>query len=201
MCGHCGERMVRVWFLIDKGKKTPVTFLTVGYEPETNTVYQLYGCHWHGHTYLNNRTKRQQKRYKVTCQIDWLTKNNGWDTKYNLVSTWECEKPRLKNVWFEKEFTPYSHFIVYDFETILVPLNEHAKDDLTYLSRHIIISVAIHNTLSKEPAYLVDENPERFIERFIEVLTEKQKAIETDVLKQHLFFINNPFLTLPPKIV
>ena len=90
---------------------------------------------------------------------------------------------------------------MYDFETILVPLNEHAKDDLTYLSRHIIISVAIHNTLSKEPAYLVDENPERFIERFIEVLTEKQKAIETDVLKQHLFFINNPFLTLPPKIV
>ena len=57
MCGHCGERMVRVWFLIDK--KTPVTFLTDGYEPETNTVYQLYGCHWRGHTCLNNRTKRQ----------------------------------------------------------------------------------------------------------------------------------------------
>ena len=57
MCGNCGERMVRVWFLIDK--KTPATFLTDGYEPETNTVYQLYGCHWRGHTCLNNRTKRQ----------------------------------------------------------------------------------------------------------------------------------------------
>ena len=72
---------------------------------------------------------------------------------------------------------------------------------MTYLSRHIIISVAIHDTLNKEPVYLVDENPERFIERCIEVLTEKRQAIETDVLKQHLLFINNPFLTVPPKIV
>ena len=88
---------------------------------------------------------------------------------------------------------------MYDFETILVPLNEHPKDDLTYLSRHIIISVAIHNTLSKEPAYLVDENPERFIERFIEVLTEKQKAIETDVLKQHLFFYKQSIFDPPPE--
>ena len=24
------------------------------------------------------------------CHIDRLIKNNGWDTKYNLVSTWEC---------------------------------------------------------------------------------------------------------------
>ena len=27
MCGHGGERMVKVWVLNDKGKKTPVTFL------------------------------------------------------------------------------------------------------------------------------------------------------------------------------
>ena len=39
--------------------------------------------------------------------------------------------------------------------------------------------------MSKEPVYLVDENPERLIERFIEALTEKQKVIVVDVLKQH----------------
>ena len=63
---------------------------------------------------------------------------------------------------FEKEFTPSPHFIVYDFEARLVPLNEHPTDDLTYLSRHIEISVAVYDTLSEEkkeePVYLVDKN-------------------------------------------
>ena len=66
-------------------------------------------------------------------------------------------------VWFEKEFTPYSH-LVYDFEATLAPLNEHPTDDLTYLSRHVPISVAIHDTSSKKSVYLVDENPEHLIE-------------------------------------
>ena len=74
---------------------------------------------------------------------------------------------------------------MHDFETILAPLNERPTDDLTFFSRHIPISVAIHDTLSKEPVYLVDENPDRLIERFIEALREKQKVIVVDVLKQH----------------
>ena len=90
------------------------------------------------------------------------------------MSTWECEEPILKKVWLEKEFTPYPHFMVFDFEAILAPLNEHPTDDLTYLFRHIPISVAIHETLRKDPVYLVDENPKRLIERFIEVLTGRQ---------------------------
>ena len=97
MCGHGGERMVTAWTLNKKRGKEPVSFLVDGYEPKTNTVYQFHGCHWHGHTSLKDRTRRQQKRYKDTCQIDRLIKNNGWDTKYNLVSTWEYEEPILKN--------------------------------------------------------------------------------------------------------
>ena len=118
--------------------------------------------------------KKTAKEYKDTWQIDR-------DTKYNLVSTWRWEEPIFKKVWFEKKFTAYPHFIVYDFEAILASLNEHPTDDLTYLSRHIPISVAVHDTLSKEPVYLVDENPEGLIERFIEILTEKQEAIAADV--------------------
>ena len=79
------------------------------------------------------------------------------------MSTWECEEPILKKAWFEKEFTPYPHFIVCDFEATLALLNEHPTDDLTYLLRHIPIRVDVHNTLNKEPVYLVDENPERLI--------------------------------------
>ena len=71
---------------------------------------------------------------------------------------------------------PYPHFIVYDFEAILAPLNEHPTDDLTYLSSHIPISVAVHDTLSKELVYLVEENPKRLIERFIKVLTRSNSC-------------------------
>ena len=117
MCGNGGKRMVEVQILNDKGKKTPAPFQVDGYETETNTVYQFHGCYWHGHTCLKNRTKRQEKRYKDACQIDQLIKNNG---NFNLVSIWECEEAILKKVWFEKEFTPYPHFIVDGFETILM---------------------------------------------------------------------------------
>ena len=84
---HSGERLVTVWILDDKGEKEPGFLLVDRYEPDINTVYQYHGCHWHGHTCLKNRTKRQQKRYEDMCQIDWLIENNGWDTKYNFVST------------------------------------------------------------------------------------------------------------------
>ena len=77
MCGYGGECMVTVCVLNDKNEKEPAHFLVDGYEPETNTVYQLHGCHWHAHTCLKDRTKRQQKRYEDTCQSDWLIKNNG----------------------------------------------------------------------------------------------------------------------------
>ena len=99
---------------------------------------------------------------------------------------------------FGKKFTPYSHFIAYDFEAILALLNEHPTDDLTYLSRHIPISVAVHDTLSKEPVYLVDEKPKRLIERFIKVLTEKQEAIAADALKQHPY--PSDFQMLPGEV-
>ena len=104
------------------------------------------------------------------------------------MATWECEEPILKRMRFQKDFMPYLHFIVYDFEALLPPLNEHCTDDLTYLSGDITISVAVHDTLSKgreeQPVYLVDQNPGRLVERFIEAVTEKQKAIAADVLKQ-----------------
>ena len=82
-------------------------------------------------------------------------------------------RTNTKKARFEKKFTPYPYFIVYDFEAISTPLNEHPTNDLTYLSSHIPISVAVHDTLSKEPVYLVDEKPKHMIERFIKVLTEK----------------------------
>ena len=114
------------------------------------------------------------------------------------MPTWEFEGPILKKVRLEKEFTSYPHFIVYEFEAILAPLDEHPTEDLTYLSRHIAISVAVDDSLSKEPVYLVNKNPKRLIKRFIEVLRGKQEAITADALKQHPYPSN--FQMLPGEV-
>ena len=114
------------------------------------------------------------------------------------MSTWKCEEPILKKARLEKEFTPYPHFIVYDFEAVLAPLNKHPTDDLTYLSRHVPISDAVHDTFSKGSAYLVDKKPKRLIKQFVEALTEKQEAIAADVLKQHLY--PSDFQMLPGEV-
>ena len=87
---------------------------------------------------------------------------------------------------------------MYDFEALLAPLNEHPTNDLTYLSGHILASVAIYDALGEEPVYLVDKKPGRLIKRFIEVLTEKQEAIVADALKQHPYL--SDFQTLPDDV-
>ena len=76
-------------------------------------------------------------------------------------------------MWFEKYFTPYIQFIVYDFKAILTPLNENSTDDLTYLSKHAPLRVAIQDTLGKEFFYLVHGHSKHLIKQFIKVLTEK----------------------------
>ena len=126
MCGHGGERMVKVWVLNYKGKKTSVTFLVDEYEPETNTEYQFMSLAW-AYMFKESYKKTTKVIYKDLCQIDRLIKNNGWDRKNNLVSTWKCEEPILKKEWFEKEFTLYLQFLVHDFKAILAPLNTNKR--------------------------------------------------------------------------
>ena len=46
--------------------------------------------------------------------------------------------------------------------------------------------------------YLVDENPKRLVERFIEVLAKKQEAIAADVLNQHPY--PSDFQMLPGEV-
>ena len=96
------------------------------------------------------------------------------------------------NVRFEKEFWPYPHFMVQHFEAILAPLNEHPTEDLTYLSRHIPISIAVHDALSKEPVYLVYKNPKHLIKRFIEVLQgSKKQQLQMPRGSTHILQISN----------
>ena len=180
MCGHGGEREVTVWIEDEEGGKKAYRYPVDGYEPETNTVYQYHGCKWHGHSCLESRTNRQTKRYISTMALDGHIARNG----YNLVKVWECEKPKLLRRHFDWGFTPYPHFIVFDFEARMLPMNRSQTEDLTYINRQVGVSVAIHDTLGGEPIYLEDSDPKELTRRFMRVLHEKQEVIVQDVVER-----------------
>ena len=194
MCGHGGERQVMVMIENEEDKKEPHYYPVDGYEPETNTVYQYHGCKWHGHTCLENRTNRQKKCYHSTKALDYHIENND----YNLVRIWKCEKPELSNKFFEWKFTPYPHFIVYDFEARVLPQNIKPTKDLTYIHKQVAVSVAIHDTLSEEPVYLEDTDPKELTRRLMEVLRQKQRAIAENI--EALYPRLSDFKMLPKKV-
>ena len=98
-----------------------------------------------------------------------------------IVSVWECEKPELKKKRFVKEFKPYPYFIVYDFEAICKKINEPQTDELTITAKHIPVSVAINDNLTKKPSFFVDEDPKNLVKRFVEDLLKRASEIEERV--------------------
>ena len=55
-------------------------------------MYQFHECHWHGQTYLKNRTRRQQNRYKDTSGLINLSKIMD-----GLQSIVLCQSGNVKN--------------------------------------------------------------------------------------------------------
>ena len=96
---------------------------------------------------------------------------------FKLISVWECEKPVLKNMIFEKEFKPYQYFIVYDFEALHKKMDEPQTEELTITSKHVPVSVAINDNLTNEPVFIVDQDPENLINSFMVDLQERQIKI------------------------
>ena len=112
LCGHGGEFYVEMLITEEAcGKEIPVD----GYEPESKTIFQYYGCKWHGCPCQKERNSLDEERYSKTIDLEKRMEEQG----FKIVSVWECEKPELKKMRFKKEFRPYPYFIVYDFEAIL----------------------------------------------------------------------------------
>ena len=126
----------------DSGKDIPVD----GYEPESKTIFQYYGCKWHGCPCQKERNSLEKERYSNTINLEKKMKKQF----FNLVSVWECEKPELKKMRFKKEFRPYPYFIVYDFEALCKKMNEFQTEELTITSKHVPVSVAINDNLTKK---------------------------------------------------
>ena len=174
LCGHGGEFCAGVANVEgDSGKDIPVD----GYEPESKLIFQYYGCKWHGCPCQKERNSLEKERYSNTINLEKKMKEQF----FNLVSVLECEKPELKKMRFKKEFRPYPYFIVYDFEALCKKMNESQTEELTITSKHVPVSVAINDNLTKKPSFIVDEDPENLVKRFVEDLRERQRKIAEKV--------------------
>ena len=116
-CGHGGERFI---------KGSPVD----GYHPETKTVFQFHGCHWHGcikcfpnpeqRTEVIRVGKNGKQTTRELAYIKTLARSEQIrHLGYNLVARWEHESP---SPWWHDKLPPkrnetYPHAIVFDFES------------------------------------------------------------------------------------
>ena len=164
LCVHGGEFSV-----IIGGKK----FFVDGYVPKTRTIFQYYGCKWHGCPCQKERNSLDEKSYSKTIDLEEKMKEQG----FKLISVWECERPELKKMILEKEFRPYPYFIVYDFEALHKTLDENQTEELTITSRHVPVSVAINDNLTNKPVFIVDQDPGNLNNSFMEELKERQRKI------------------------
>ena len=173
LCEHGGEFSVKI------GGKN---FFVDGYAPKIRTIFQYYGCKWHGCPCRKDRNSLEEERssgqspeerYSKTIDLEEKMKEQG----FKLISVWECEKPELKKMILEKEFRPYPGFIVYDFEALHKKMDESQTEELTITSRHVPVSVAINDNLTNEPVFIVDQDPENLINSFMKDLQDRQIKI------------------------
>ena len=190
LCGHGGEYYVYLYAGKEKNshaREIPVD----GYEPKSNTIFQYHGCKWHGCPCQKRKERnsleeerRADQRYAKTIELEKKMKEQG----FKIVSVWECEKPELKKKRFCKKFRPYPYFIVYDFEAICQKINEKQTDELEITAKHIPVSVAINDNLTKKPSFIVEEDPKKLIKKFVVELLKRARQIEETV------WLSNPVL-------
>ena len=183
LCGHGGEYYVYLYAGKEKdsrAREIPVD----GYEPKSNTIFQYHGCKWHGCPCQKRKERNSleeersaDQRYAKTIELEKKMKEQG----FKIVSVWECEKPELKKKRFCKKFRPYPYFIVYDFEAICQKINEKQTDELEITAKHIPVSVAINDNLTKKPSFIVEEDPKELIKKFVVELLKRARQIEGKV--------------------
>ena len=170
-CGHGGKRHIF---------NAPVD----GYHPETNTVFQYYGCYWHGCKQCYPKEAERKEVLRRDTQGKVITRKAAYgltlmrakhlrDSGYTVVEKWEHEAPAP---WTytrcpEKQTETYPHAIVYDFESYQDKTKAACPTrDLSFESEHVPISVSIADTLNPEPEYIVAKDPNELIHLFYQSL-------------------------------
>ena len=190
LCGHGGEYYVYLYAGKEKNshaREIPVD----GYEPKSNTIFQYHGCKWHGCPCQKRKERNSleeersaDQRYAKTIELEKKMKEQG----FKIISVWECEKPELKKKRFCKKFRPYPYFIVYDFEAICQKINEKQTDELEITAKHIPVSVAINDNLTKKPSFIMEEDPKKLNKKFVVELLKRARQIE------EIVWLSNPVL-------
>ena len=170
-----------------------------GYCPESKTIFEYNGCHWHGcpncFTSLEKRAEvvgKARNGHKITREdayqntlrrTDFLRRNG-----YTVIERWKHEIP---NPWWNdrclpKENETYPHAIVYDFESY----QDKAKASqptryLSYENEHMPISVSIADTLNPEPEYIVSRDPNELPLLFYLALERRSEAIREDIAQKY----------------
>ena len=183
LCGHGGEFYVWVKLKGEKGVNG-INIPVDGYDSKTETIFKYYRCKQHGcpcqkkkESHTIEEERRADQKYAETIELEKKMKEQS----LKIVSVWECEKPELKKKRFCKKFKPYPYFIVYDFEAIFKKINEKQTDELTITAKHIPVSVAINDNLTKKPSFIVEEDPKKLAERFVDELLKRASEIEEKV--------------------
>ena len=103
-----------------------------------------------------------------------------------MVSVWNCSHPELSMKQLNQEFVTYPHYIVYNFEVVLVKKDLSVTSGLMINISHIQISVAINDSLTGEPSFLHNQDPEWLIEEFVAELVKQREIIFDEVIKMYL---------------
>ena len=160
MCGHGGERWVDL---------APVN----GYNPETKTVFQYHGCHWHGcrKCYSKDRDKiiahndqTRKDQYIATLKRTRALRAAG----YCIIEAWACEAGEIDVELPQPQTRSYPHAILHDFESY------GNESRLAFESVQVLISVSVGDTLEREPT---QKDPAELIRKLMEELERCRKNI------------------------
>ena len=84
LCGHGGEFCAEVVKVEgDRGKDNSVD----GYEVGSKTIFQYYGCKWHGCPCQKERNSLDEERYSKTIDLEKKMK----EQMFNIVSVWSAK--------------------------------------------------------------------------------------------------------------
>ena len=171
-----------------------------GYHPETKTVFQFHGCHWHGCIQCFPNPEQRTEVIHVDKKGNEITRDDAYQRTlkrselimflgYRLVERWEHEEP---SPWWNdklpaKRNETYPHAIVYDFEAYQDKTKaSNPTRDLSYESEHVLISVSIADTLNTESEYICSKDPEELIRLFYQTLVQRSLLIKDDVEERYM---------------